>query len=40
MVIMFNKMKVNSFYNKLKQGKRIDSSYFNDIDDILKKMII
>ena len=40
MVIMFNKMKVNSFYNKLKQGKRIDSSYFNGIDDILKKMII
>lgn len=40
MIIMFNKMKVNSFYNKLKQGKRIDSSYFNGIDDILKKMII
>ena len=40
MVYMFDNIRINNFYKKLKQGKRIDLNYFDNIDENLKLKIV
>ena len=39
-MFVFDNIKINNFYKKLKQGKRVDLNYFSNIDDSLKLKII
>ena len=40
MMFVFDNIKINNFYKKLKQGKRVDLNYFSNIDESLKLKII